>query len=81
MQVWENIDVSRNPSIMIVQIVHKKLNKIKSARSNHFISYSNHMGKCHICNKTDVKVFETEVLLSEIGTTVIPICNECKPQP
>lgn len=36
------------------------------------------IGICHKCKKTEIEIENTAVLLSEIGTVSIPLCEKCR---
>ena len=36
------------------------------------------IGTCLKCNKTEIEVVKTTVLISEIGTVDMPLCSNCR---
>ena len=36
------------------------------------------IGTCHKCHNSEIVVLKTTVLISEIGTTDIPLCTKCR---
>ena len=35
-------------------------------------------GLCHKCSSNELETFPTEVLLNEIGVTIVPLCDKCR---
>ena len=36
------------------------------------------IGICHKCQKSNVQIIKTTVLINEVGTATIPLCEECR---
>jgi len=36
------------------------------------------IGICHKCHSSGIEVLKTTVLISEVGATDIPLCEQCR---